>query len=110
MITDIILCMFIDLDQSSSTATFLCDPDLDFSCSRSLLIKQFYSILREGKPLHLSLFSVDLLKFCCSFCDLDIVHSNFKVIQYLRLAIAFKLVLSPSSQILLPLCNPTYRL
>ena len=29
MITDIILCMFIDLDQISSTATFLCDPDLD---------------------------------------------------------------------------------
>ena len=36
MITDIILCMFIDLDQISSTATFLCDPDLDFFCSRLL--------------------------------------------------------------------------
>ena len=35
MITDI-LCMFIDLDQSSSTATFLCDHGLDLSCSRSL--------------------------------------------------------------------------
>ena len=56
--------------------------------------------------MHLSLFSVDLLKFCCSFCDLDIVHSNVKVIQYLKLTIAFKLVLSQSSQILLPLCNP----
>ena len=35
MITDIILCMFIELDQISSTATFLCDPDLDSFCSRS---------------------------------------------------------------------------
>ena len=52
------------------------------------------SILHVGKPLHLSLFSVDLFKFCCSFCDLDIVHSNFKDIQYLMLTIAFKLVLS----------------
>ena len=49
---------------------------------------------------------MDLIKFCYSFCDLDFVHSNFKVIQYLRLTIAFKLVLSQSSQILLPLCNP----
>ena len=49
---------------------------------------------------------MDLLKLCCRFCDLDFVHSNFKVIQYLRLTIAFKLVLSQSSQILLPLCNP----
>ena len=49
---------------------------------------------------------MDLLKFCLSFCDLDFVHSNFKVIQYLWLTIAFKLVLSQSSQILLPLCNP----
>ena len=38
--------------------------------------------------------------------DLNFKHSNFKVIQYLRLTIAFKLVLSHSSQILLPLCNP----
>ena len=29
-----------------------------------------------------------------------------KVIQYLKLTIAFKFVLSQSSQILLPLCNP----
>ena len=49
---------------------------------------------------------MDLLKFCCSFCDLDFVYSDFKVKQYLRLTIAFKLVLSQSSQILLPLCNP----
>ena len=49
---------------------------------------------------------MDLLKFCRSFCDLDFVHSDFKVIQYLKLTIAFKLVLSQSSQILLPLCNP----
>ena len=49
---------------------------------------------------------MDLLKFCWHFCDLDFVHSNFKVIQYLRLTIAFKLVLSQSSQILLPLCSP----
>ena len=49
---------------------------------------------------------MDLLKFCCRFCDLDFVHSDFKVIQYLRLTIAFKLVLSQSSKILLPLCNP----
>ena len=49
---------------------------------------------------------MDLLKLCCRFCDLDFVHSNFKVIQYLRLTITFKLVLSQSSQILLPLCNP----
>ena len=92
MITDIILRMFIDLDQISSTATFLCDPDLDFSCSRSH--NKFYSILHVGKPLRLSFFSVDVLKFSCRFCDLDFVHSNFKVIQYLRLTIGFKLVLS----------------
>ena len=92
MIIDIIFCMFIDLDQISSTATFPCDPDLDFLCSRSLNI--FYSMLHVGKPLYLSLFLVDLLKFCCCFCDLDFVHSNFKVIQYLTLTIAFKLVLS----------------
>ena len=49
---------------------------------------------------------MDFLKFCCSFCDLDFVHSNFKVMQYPRLTIAFMLVLSQSSQILLPLCNP----
>ena len=49
---------------------------------------------------------MDFLKFCCSFCDLDFFHSNFKVTQYLMLTIAFKLVLSQSSQILLPLCNP----
>ena len=36
--TTSILGLFIDLDQISSTATFLCDPDLDFSCSRSLNI------------------------------------------------------------------------
>ena len=66
----------------------------------------FYSILHVCKPLHLSLFLVDLLKFCCSFCDFVFVHSNFKVIQYLMLTIAFKLVLSQSSQILLLLCNP----
>ena len=42
MITDIILCMIIDLDQISSTATCLCDPDLDFSCSRSLHIFTVY--------------------------------------------------------------------
>ena len=29
-------CMGIDLDDISLTATFLCDPDLDFFCSRSL--------------------------------------------------------------------------
>ena len=104
MITDIILCMFIDLDQISSTATFLCDPDLDFFCSR--LLNKFYGILHVGKPLGLSCFSIDELKFCCRFCDLDFVHSNFKVIQYLRLTIWFKLVLSQFSQILLPLCNP----
>ena len=104
MVTDIILCMFIDLDQISSIATFLCDPDLDFFCSR--LLNKFYSILHVGKPLRLSFFSVDVLKFCCRFCDLDFVHSNFKVIQYLRLTIWFKLVLSQFSQILLPLCNP----
>ena len=63
-------------------------------------------MLHVGKPLHLSLFDVDLIKFCCRFRDLDFIHSNFKVIQYLRLTIAFKLVLSHSSQILLPLCNP----
>ena len=55
-------------------------------------------MLHVGKPLHLSLFLVDLLKFCCRLCDLDFVHSNFKVIQYLMLIIAFKLVLSHSSQ------------
>ena len=33
------------------------------------------------------------------------VHSNFKVIQYLKLTIGFKLVLNQFSQILLPLCN-----
>ena len=104
MITDIIFCMFLDLDQISSTATFICDPDLDFSCSRSL--NKFYSILHVGKPLRLSFFSVDVLKFCCHFCDLDFVHSNFKVIKYLRLTIGFKLVLRQFSQILLPLCNP----
>ena len=47
-----------------------------------------------------------VLKFCCPFCDLDFVHSNFKVIQYLRLSIGLKLVLSQFSEILLPLCNP----
>ena len=47
-----------------------------------------------------------LLYYCWCFCDLDFVHSNFKVIQYFRLTIAFKLVLNQSSQILLPLCNP----
>ena len=104
MITDIILCMFIDLYQISSTATFLCDPDLDFTCSRSL--NKFCSILHVGKPLRLSFFSVDVLKFCFRFCDLDFVHSNFMVIQCLRLTIGFKLVLSQFSQILLPLCNP----
>ena len=90
MITNIIRCMFIDLDQIFSTATFLCDPDLAYSCARSLNIFTVYL----GKPLHLGLFYVDLLKFCCPFCDLDFVHSNFKFIQYLRLTIAFKLVLS----------------
>ena len=49
---------------------------------------------------------MDPLKFCCRFSDLDFVYSNCKVIQYLRFTIAFKLVLSQSSQILLPLCNP----
>ena len=49
---------------------------------------------------------MDLLKFCFCLCDLDFVHSDGKVIQYLRLTIAFKLVLSQSSQIWLPLCNP----
>ena len=29
---DLMLCMFIDLDQISWTATFLFDPDLDFFC------------------------------------------------------------------------------
>ena len=38
MTRDVIHCMFVDLHQISSTATFLCDPDLDFSCSRSLNI------------------------------------------------------------------------
>ena len=38
MITDIVLCMIIDLDQISSTATFLCDPDLDFSVQGHLMI------------------------------------------------------------------------
>ena len=28
--------LFINIDQISSTATFLCDPDLDYFCSRSL--------------------------------------------------------------------------
>ena len=49
---------------------------------------------------------MDLPNFCWCFCDLDFVHSNFKVIQNFRLTIAFKLdVLNQSSQILLPLCN-----
>ena len=91
--------MSIDLDQISSTAIFLWDPDLDFSCSRSLNIFTLYITCRS--------ILVDHFKFCCHFCDLDFVHSNFKVIQYLRLTTAFKLVLSQSSQILLPLCNPT---
>ena len=103
MITDIILCMLIDLDQRSSSATFLWTLTLTFP-AQGLLI--FYGKLHVGEPLHLSLFLVDLLKFCCCFCDLDFVHSNFKVIQYLRLTIAFKLVLSQSSLTLLPLCNP----
>ena len=30
--------MFIDLDQISSTGTFLCDPDLDFSLKGHLII------------------------------------------------------------------------
>ena len=63
-------------------------------------------MLHVGKPLHLTLHSVDLLKFCSHFRDLDFVYSNFKVIQNLRLTFAFKLVLSHSSQILLTLCNP----
>ena len=66
MITDIILCMFIDLDQISSTATFLCDPDLDFFHSRS--INNF------GRPLRLSLFSVTLIStdsIPCMGIDLD---------------------------------------
>ena len=33
--TDMIPFMCIDLDEISLTATFSCDPDLDFSCSRS---------------------------------------------------------------------------
>ena len=104
MLTDIIVCMFIDLDQISSTAIFLCVPDLDFSCPTSL--NKFNSILHLAKPLRLSFYSVDVLKFCCRFCDLDVVHSNFKIILYLKLTIAFKLVFSQFSQILLPLCNP----
>ena len=58
--------MFIDLDQISSTATFLCDPDLDFFHSRSL--NNF------GKPLGLSLFSVTLIStdsIPCIGIDLD---------------------------------------
>ena len=50
---------------------------------------------------------MDFLKFCCRLCDLDFVHSDFKVIQHLRLTIAFKLVLSQSFQIWLLLCNPS---
>ena len=38
MITYIIFCMLLDIDQMSSTATFLCDPELDVCCSRSLNI------------------------------------------------------------------------
>ena len=34
--TDSKPCMGIDLDEISLTATFPCDPDLDFSCSRPL--------------------------------------------------------------------------
>ena len=38
MITDIILCMFIDLIQISSTVSFLCYPDLDFFVQGHLII------------------------------------------------------------------------
>ena len=38
MNNDLILCMFIEFDQISSNATFLCDPDLDFSVQGLLLI------------------------------------------------------------------------
>ena len=66
MITDIMLCMFMDLDQMSSTAIFLCDPDLDFFCSRSL--NDF------GQPLRLSIFLVTLIStdlILCIGIDLD---------------------------------------
>ena len=49
---------------------------------------------------------MDLLKFCCCVCDLDFVFSNFKIIPYLSIIIAFKLVLRESFQILLPRYNP----
>ena len=59
--------MGIDLDQISLNATFLCDPDLDFFCSRSL---NNFSYL----PLRLSLFSVTLIStdsIPCMGIDLD---------------------------------------
>ena len=58
--------MGIDLGEISLTATFSCDPDLDFFCSRSL--NNF------GQPLRLSLFSVTLIStdsIPCMGIDLD---------------------------------------
>ena len=66
MITDIIFCMFIDLDQISSAAIVLCDPDLDFFYSKSL--NNF------GYPLRLSLLLFVLMItdiILCMFIDLD---------------------------------------
>ena len=63
--------MGIDLDEISLTATFPCDPGLDFFCSRSL--NNF------GQPLCLSLFSVALIgtdSIPCMGIDLDDVSLN----------------------------------
>ena len=68
MITDILI-MFIDLDHTSSTATFVTQTGLTLTFP---------------------------------------VQGHLIFLQYItcRLTIAFKFVLSGSSQILLPLCNP----
>ena len=54
MITDIILCMFIDLDQIFSTSTFVCDPDLDFLVHLSRRFKCTIVITRCPSSVRLS--------------------------------------------------------
>ena len=63
--------MGIDLDEISLTATFHCDPHLDFFCSRSLI--------NFGQPLHLSLLSFILMItdiILCMFIEVDQISSG----------------------------------
>ena len=89
---------FFNPVQAPTMATFLCDPDLDFFCSRSFnncltfafklfnIVTVYYTKVNLWFKFVRSGPSQILL--CC---DLDFIHSKF--MQYLRLTNAFKLVM-----------------